>query len=924
MKKIKMKLVRCGYTLICLSLSLMMVPITVFAEPSEKKVVHIGIFEDTYNKVGENGEISGYGYEYLQKIASYAGWKCEYVEADWSNCFEKLQNGEIDIIDGISYTEERAQDMLFSSAPMGKEQYYIYADAADTDISAADLGSFVGKNIGVLKGHAPEAVLNEWESQNNVKMQHINISTTEEVQKNLADHKIDCFVSVEERCWGNVLPIVNIGSSDIYFAINKERTDLKVEMDCAMRRIAYDNPFYTDDLYKKFLSTQSASVLSEEEQMWLKEHGSIRIGYLTNDSGISATDPESGELVGVINDYINYAKNCISNQTLDFEIMAFDSMEKEIEALRSDEIDMIFKVPQNPYYAEQNELSLSETVMIIPFMGVTSQERFEENEENSVAIVKDDLAQKWYINYNYPNWKIIECDSIKQAEKLVKNGKADCLISRSVQIRKYLKDDKLKGIPLADQAEISFAVNRENKTMLSIVNKTLKTMPDDMLTNALSMYENTVEKVTAADFISDNLSEVVLVLTIVISFLFMILILLRRSKIAEAKAKDAMRMAEGANTAKSNFLFNMSHDIRTPMNAILGFAELAERKLDEPEFVTDYLHKIQMSGKGMLLILDKVLEISRIESGKTTLEESPHEVEKVLDSCVTMMHPEIEKKHLVVTVEKEVQNPYVYFDEARITEIILNILSNAVKYTADNGKIHCVLSQSAHLKEGWIYQELLITDNGIGMSEEFQKHIFDLFERERSSTVSGIPGTGLGMGITRKLVELMNGTITVESKAGEGTAVSVKIPMRIASLEDTLPKQSTMLTEKEKLNGKRILLAEDNDLNAEIAITLLEEEGLQVDRAVDGVQCIEKLEHCVANYYSLILMDIQMPNLDGYQTTEKIRKFEDPQKAEIPIIAMTANAFTEDRIKAIHAGMNEHVAKPIDMDILIATMLKYI
>ena len=388
--------------------------------------------------------------------------------------------------------------------------------------------------------------------------------------------------------------------------------------------------------------------------------------------------------------------------------------------------------------------------------------------------------------------------------------------------------------------------------------------------------------------------------------------------------KEAADRADSANKAKSTFLFNMSHDIRTPMNAILGFAELAGKNTGDPQLLTDYLNKIQISGKGLLSILDKILEISRIEAGKTVLEESPQEAGKVLESCVVMMNPEIEKKHLTVTVEKEIQNPYVYFDAARITEIILNIFSNAVKYTADGGRINCKLMQFPHPDESWIYQELSIQDNGIGMSEEFQKHVFDLFAREHSTTTSGIPGSGLGMGITKKLVDLMNGTIMINSKVGEGTAVVVRIPVRIATLEDTLPKHSKVFAEKERLQGKHILLAEDNDLNAEIAITLLEEEGLKVDRANDGVECVKKLEYSAPGYYDLILMDIQMPSMNGYQATEKIRKLSDKKKAGIPIVAMTANAFSEDKAKAIASGMNDHVAKPIDMDILVATMLKYI
>lgn len=930
MNKGKLNLKKYGYLLLCLSLILtIMTPSIALAKEPEKKVVHIGLIGDNYSKITEDGEINGYVYEYLQKIAGYTGWTYEYENVDWSEAFTKLENGEIDMAGGISYTPERAESLLFSDMPMSQEQYYIYTDMSDSTVSASDLNSFEGKTIGVFQNSIPEEVLNAWEKKNNLHTQHVNISTSEDVLSNLENHKMDCFVSIEERRnekagEANVLPIINIGSSDAYFAINKERSDLKEELDGAMRRIANDHPFYTDELYKKYLSAPRAAILTNEEKRWIKENGAIRIGYISGDSGISSIDSKSGKLTGVINDYMKYARKCINNETLEFETKGFDSLDSEIKALKNGEIDMIFKVPQNSYYAEQNELALSDTVMKISNIAITLQDNFQEDEEKRVAIVAGDLAQKWYLNGNYPRWKVVECGSAAKAEKLVQDGKVDCIITRSGRAQKYLRDTKFRAVLLEEDAEISFAVNREDKTLLSILNKTLQPMQSDMLTNALSIYENSNQKVTTADFINDNEKEVILFVVVFAIFMTVVFILLRRSRIAEEKAKEAMRVAESANAAKSNFLFNMSHDIRTPMNAILGFAELAGKSMDDSQALTDYLNKIQLSGKGLLSILDKVLEISRIESGKTMLEESPQEAGKVLDSCVVMMNPEIEKKHLTVTVEENMQTPYIYFDVARITEIILNILSNAIKYTADGGRIDCKLIQSQHPDEGWIYQELSIRDNGIGMSEEFQKRIFELFSREHSTTTSGIAGTGLGMGITKKLVDLMNGNIAIKSKVGEGSVVTVKIPVRIATFEDTLPKHAKTFTEKERLQGKHILLAEDNDLNAEIAITLLEEEGLKIDRANDGVECVKKLEHSAPGYYAMVLMDIQMPSMNGYQATEKIRKLSDKKKAEIPIVAMTANAFSEDKAKAIASGMNDHVAKPIDMDILITTMLKYI
>lgn len=397
-----------------------------------------------------------------------------------------------------------------------------------------------------------------------------------------------------------------------------------------------------------------------------------------------------------------------------------------------------------------------------------------------------------------------------------------------------------------------------------------------------------------------------------------------KSEKQQEQLQKAVEAADAANEAKSVFLFNVSHDIRTPMNAIIGYAELADRNLDKKELLRSYLEKIGICGQKMLSILDNVLELSRIETGNVVLEESAAEAESVLDDCLHMVSAEIEKKHQTLTVSKNIIYPYIYMDISRFTEIILNLISNAIKYTGEGGTIHCSVRQLPAQKDGRCIQELSVSDNGIGMSEEFQEHIFESFTRERSSTVSGVEGTGLGMGIVKKLVEMMHGEIKIHSRVGEGSTFTIRIPCRIATFGDTQIKRAQVHPDGKPLVGKRILLAEDNDLNAEIAIALLEEEGLLVERAADGVKCMEMLEKAPAHFYELILMDIQMPILGGYDTTREIRKMADAEKAAIPIIAMTANAFAEDKQRALEAGMNDHVAKPIDMNKLIPTLQKYI
>ena len=391
----------------------------------------------------------------------------------------------------------------------------------------------------------------------------------------------------------------------------------------------------------------------------------------------------------------------------------------------------------------------------------------------------------------------------------------------------------------------------------------------------------------------------------------------------EEELREAKLKAECANKAKSAFLFNMSHDIRTPMNAIIGYADLATRHLQETEKLGRYLEEIQICGKELLSMLGNVLDLARIENNKVEMEYTVSNVRECFENCVTMFRQQAESKNQTLSLTEQIMYPYVYMDAPHLSEICLNIISNAIKYTNTGGTISCSVLQES-CKEDWCNMIITITDNGIGMSEEFQKHIFDAFERERNSTASHIEGSGIGMGITKKLIELMNGTIEVKSKQGEGSSFTVTVPCRKALKEDTLEKKNTNLHNKNCLNGVRILLVEDNEINIEIARELLMEEGCLVETANDGVACIDMIEKADADYYKLILMDIQMPVMNGYDATLAIRKMKDTKKSMIPIIAMTANAFAEDVQKVLSVGMNDHVAKPVDINILVSTMMKYL
>lgn len=931
---------------VCAMLSLLLLlsavlPVKAAAETAPAKVVRVGSFEDTFNYVNEKGARKGYGYELLETLSGYTGWQFEYVTCDWSDCFEKLKNGEIDIMGDISYTEDRAEEMLFSDEPMGEEKYYLYADFSRTDISASNFKTLNGKKIGVLMGTEPEEMLTEWEEKHGIKTEHVNISDNEDVKQKLANHEIDCFVSLEEAFWAElgISTMTRVGESRIYYAINKDRPDIKEELDYAMSVLDEADPFYTADLYKRYFSMDYTPILTGEEKAWLKEHGAIRMGFLTSDGGVSNFDPATGKLTGAITDYIQFATGCLGNQELEFQIVGYDSIEAELDALKSGEIDMIFHFDQSPNLAEEYHFACTNTTWTSNLMAVTNKQHFNESKANRIAVPKNKLSLKKYLAFYYPQWEIVDCDTQEDAAKLIETGRADCFVTGISSEENYSKKYGFYSVPLLNPVKSCFAVKSGNCSLLSILNKTIKAKPINLLAGSIAMYQSSARKVTLSEFIKDNFFMVLLISSIAVAaVLLTILKLLQKARKAEAAAKKAandtqelnaklqvaVENAESANRAKSTFLFNMSHDIRTPMNAIIGYADLASRHLDDPAKLEKYMENIQVCGQNLLMLLNNVLDLARIENDKTEIEYSVSDVEKDFRNCIAMFQNQADSKGQTLTVTAQLQHPYVYADIPHLTEVCTNLVSNAVKYTGARGTIHCDITQKPGKKEGWCDTVITVADNGIGMSQEFQKHIFEPFERERTSTVSKVEGSGIGMGIVKKLVGLMGGTVEVESKIGVGSTFTVTIPCRIASQEERQAKRDTTSSDKKSLSGTKILLAEDNDLNAEIAVELLQEEGCTVDRAKDGVECVDMLEKAANGTYQLILMDIQMPVMNGYDAARKIRGLDDPQKANIPIIAMTANAFTEDRQVALDAGMNDHIAKPINMNVLVPTLRKYL
>ena len=525
---------------------------------------------------------------------------------------------------------------------------------------------------------------------------------------------------------------------------------------------------------------------------------------------------------------------------------------------------------------------------------------------------------------------------------MVTNEKADCFLMGASQALIYDNNRDFKSVPLTKTMEACFAVRDGEGTLLSILNKTLKAMPSDMLTSALAIYDSTADKVTFSDFVKDNL--LVFFATVgffALSIIVIILVLLRKARKAEAAAKlaasdtqklndkleIALKKAEDASLAKTRFLNNMSHDIRTPMNAILGYAQLMEDELNEKDLpkASEYLEKLQQSGNLLVSIINNVLDMARIESGRMEIDENYGRIEDIRQTLFEIFEDEAEKKNLALHYTISVEHEHILTDVTKVKEILVNILSNAIKYTPSGGSVMINIDELACDEPGYMIARTRVSDTGIGMSQEYLTKIFDAFTRERNTTKSKIAGSGLGMSIVKKYVDLLGGTIDVESELGKGSTFTVTLKHRIADESYYVNKHiEEPGTGSEILEGRNILLAEDNDLNAEIAEAILERAGLKIERVENGIQCVDRIMEMPAGTYDMILMDIQMPKMNGYKATQTIRHLPDKDKACIPIIAMTANAFEEDKREAIAAGMNAHIAKPIQVDNMLPILSEII
>ena len=887
----------------------------------ENKTVRVGYFPYSNFQEGSYGEHKqGAGYEYLQKISYITGWKYEYVYGSFKECLDMLADGEIDLLGSVSYTPERAESIDFSTYAAGTERYWIYTREDHTDLTDGDLKQMNGCRIGVADGSYQKELLEKWLDSNQIQAEVVICKGYDEMIEKLDADELDALVVPALSVNSDFIAIANIGAGDCYFGVSKSRPDLLKELNSALEEINNTETDYSSKLYARYEGKAVINyALNKEEKQWLDAHeNTICVGYLKDN--LPFCGEENGKLTGILGTVLDTVQE---KYKITIKAVPCSTGEQMNEALQSGEIDIAGPIIQDLYTQEQFQVILTDEIFDITPVVIYKGNEYRSS-LSTIAATDTSLYSELMVSFLFPDAEIKQYDTQEECLEAVANGKAGATVIPSSKINLLNESPMTKSLSFAEMAkrqELALFTTRENRRAATIINKAIEQSSNVL--NGVVLAQNSVseKKMTLQDVFAEYGGLAVGVSFVIIFVLLLLVYSLFVSRKKQMEALKEAQDANAANIAKTTFLNHMSHDIRTPMNAIVGFTDIAMKRKPDKE-VENCLKKIRQSSEYLMTLINDVLDISRIESGKLEYKPVPADLRDIINTVSSIARGYMENRDLNFCVSREeLKTPYVMADELRIREVLLNIISNAVKFTKDGGTISFVAENCPGNDEHHVIVRYRISDTGIGMSEEFQSRIFDEFTQENDGARTSYKGTGLGMAIAKKYVDLMGGKIEVSSRQGVGSTFTVEIPLRIA--EQILTEKEEKLRKDMDLHGLHVLLAEDNDLNAEIAVSLLEEQGMIVTRAADGKSALLQFCNTAPGTFDLILMDIMMPEMNGYETTKAIRNLSNrPDGKEIPIIAMTANAFAEDVQAALDAGMDDHVAKPMNMDILTSVIEK--
>ena len=910
------------------------------AEPNPRKVVRVACAAfDRLMVLGEDNQpISGYAYEYIQTVAVYAGWEVEYVSCEnFADSIKKLLSGEVDLAYDISYTEERAEKILFPNEPMGTEYYFLYTSAENKSIAPGNRAAMDGKTVGVTSGTMMIDLLREWCMRNDVQFKILEYKNISDKEAALYAGKIDFDLEISMLAKHNLSAVEKIGSSTYYLAANKGRPDLIDDMNSALDKVlTNDLNYFTRIQDQYFAETTLSRNLTVEEKSWLADHKVLRVGYFNNYLPFSTKDKNGNPVGAGIEAVREIVKKLKLEDRLQVEFICYNDQVAGYRAVESGEVDLMF-----PAYisssVKRDYRIIGGKVLSTLTSDIAYLEEFGNGGGKRIGVNKHNLMQYYYCKDCYPQSEIVFYNGIRGCLDGLLNRTSDATFLNSFRTEALLKPIKYRSIR-AERAGNSFkfrmAFAENNIGLMLLMDRGLTMLDHDFISGASYSFVGRMNSYTVMDFLREHILAVILTVAILVALSAALFGYWHRNRelaginrelkeysetIEKQKRQEtelrkqleknqnelegALQMAQAANRAKTTFLSNMSHDIRTPMNAIIGFTGLAASHSDEPERVRDCLATIASSSEHLLSLINDVLEMSRIESGKITLNEKVESLADILHSLRDIVLADIQaKQHNFFIDTVDVRHESVYCDKMRLNRVLLNLVSNAIKYTRPGGTISLRVIEKA-AGAGRSTFEFRCKDNGIGMSEEYLKTIFEPFTREENSTVSGIQGTGLGMAITRNIVEMMGGSISVASHKGEGTEFIVAVDFRTADGQASDP----VIPE---LKGLRSLVVDD-DVNACQSIAdMLREIGMRSEWCVSGKEAVIRTEESLrhGDRFKVYIVDWLMPDMNGIETVRRIRKV---VGEDASIIILTAYDWVDIEKEAREAGVTGFISKPL-------------
>lgn len=888
-------------------------PAPAFAADSDQQVKTVRVGWLVNNKGFQEGapgeRLSGWGYEYLQTLSYYTkGWQYEYVSGTFSELMDMLEAGEIDLMPNISYSAEREQKLLFSSNPEGTERYYIYARPDRDDLAKGDPQALQGLTIGCNSGVMQTIVGQQWLADEGVTCTYKEIDTGSALFEALADGEVDAVIMNDTISSPDASPMFYVGSSDYYFAIPKSRPDLMNDINAAMTAIARVNPRYNDEVKSSYSAQNSgSSSLTGTETSWLKANGNtITIGYLKNQLPY-CTQNDDGEMEGSL---ASLATTLRDKFGITVKTVAISNNKQMVKALSNGTIDVALPLFRDYWLAEQKGVVQSNPMGTVSLTAIHSSNNLN-RDLKKIACTQSAIVNRLELESLFPDATITEYPNGGEALKALNKGEASCIIVPSTRletIRDTYDIEDFETQELTNTAQLSCLISRGKPELLGIINKAIVNAGESLSASSYSPTSYSAQESDAFRLLYRNR---IVIAAVVICILLTGIIILVWSL---HRAQKEQQKADAANAAKTAFLTRMSHDIRTPLNGILGLIEIEELKDGDMQVARESRAKARVAANHLLSLINDILEMGKIEDRKLTLEHAPFNLKELCDDALVLC--KLRASGNGITMQDNslpyATGPYVIGSPTHIRRIIINLLDNSIKYNKRGGSV-TFSSQTKPLDDGRALFCFSVSDTGIGMTPEFLKHIYEPFAQEGDDARSKFQGTGMGMPIVKSLIDMMGGTIEISSELGVGSTFTVQIPLDI----DKNPRahiKPAEATPNCSLAGMNVLLAEDNDLNAEIAQALLESEDVVVTRATNGNEVVDLYLSHPAGSFDAILMDIMMPGMDGYEATRAIRLSGKPDAADIPIIALTANAFAEDAKAARDAGMNAHLPKPLDFE----------